>query len=760
MFESLFAFLFKYRPVVFEEGAFRFLAPGTTRTLVAVLAIAAAAAVITYAGARARASRRDRLVLAAVRVAIILVLAFCLWDPALIVRSTERQQNFLGILVDDSLSMRIADDDGVDRATRVQELLEENAPLRQALADRFELRFFQFNRDARRLDDLRMLTFEGTRSRVAQALTRAREELAGLPLSGLVVVTDGADNADEPLAELLPQLKAANVPVFTVGVGRETFARDIQLSEIETPRRVLKGTALQVNVVLSQVGYAGDVVALEVQSEGRLISTQDVTLPGDGEPSTVRVRFTLTDPGPQVLDFRVAPRPDEMVTQNNVRQVLLTVEDRREKILYFEGEPRFEVKFLRRAVSDDENLQVVVLQRTADNKFLRLDTEDPDDLAAGFPRTREELFAYRALIIGSVEASYFTADQLRMIADFVGERGGGFLMIGGLHAFGEGGYVGTPVADVLPVILEDADASDARFRELHVSATRAGAAHTATQIAPSEDESAERWQALPPVSTLNQVVMLKPGATALLTGEDEEGGEEQVVLAYHRYGAGKALALSIQDSWMWQMAADIPVDDMTHELFWRRVLRWMVDGVPDQVTATITRDRIEPGEPAEIVASVADRVFLETNSGRVTAEVTGPTGAVTEVPLEWTAEENGEYRGQFTASDRGLHEVLVTATEDDTLLGSSRTFALASPGDREFFDAGMRAGLLERLADDTGGRFYTTDTVSALPDDIEVVGGGITIVEERELWDMPAVLLTLVLLLAAEWGFRRLRGLV
>jgi hypothetical protein len=64
------------------------------------------------------------------------------------------------------------------------------------------------------------------------------------------------------------------------------------------------------------------------------------------------------------------------------------------------------------------------------------------------------LFAYRALIIGSVEAGAFSGDQLQMIADFVDRRGGGLLMLGGARSFGEGGYGGTPVADALPLLID------------------------------------------------------------------------------------------------------------------------------------------------------------------------------------------------------------------------------------------------------------------------------------------------------------------
>ena len=105
-------------------------------------------------------------------------------------------------------------------------------------------------------------------------------------------------------------------------------------------------------------------------------------------PWSTRVRIETEDAGPRLLRFRVAAQEGERVTENNVRDVLVDVVNKAEKILYFEGEPRWEVKFLRRAVSDDENLQVVVLQRTAESKFLRLDVDDAEELAAGFPKTQ------------------------------------------------------------------------------------------------------------------------------------------------------------------------------------------------------------------------------------------------------------------------------------------------------------------------------------------------------------------------------------
>ena len=395
------------------------------------------------------------------------MLLFCLFQPVLVLTSVVPQQNFLGILIDDSRSMEIADRDGETRSAFVQEQFgAPESALLTALADRFALRFFRFSSSTERLESVNDLSFSGTKTHLGQALERAHEELAGVPLSGLVVVTDGADNSQATLTESLLPLQAAGVPVFTVGLGREEFTQDIQLSRVETPRSVLKGTALVVDVVVVQAGYRGSTVSLNVEDEGRIVSTQEVVLPADGEPTTVRLRFTASEPGPRVFSFRIPPQPGEMVTQNNTRQALIVVEDRRERILYFEGEPRWEAGFLLRAVADDENLQVVLLQRTAENKFLRrnLDVDDPDEVRGGFPKTREELFQYRGLILGSIEASYFTPDQLRMITDFVSQRGGGLLTLGGKRAFAEGGYAGTPVADVLPVVLGSSAGEEAFFR--------------------------------------------------------------------------------------------------------------------------------------------------------------------------------------------------------------------------------------------------------------------------------------------------------
>ena len=757
MFESLFEFFFKYRPLIFQQGDFALRASWLGLLAIVVAGIAALVTFRTYAQVRGNSQPLDRTILTAVRIAALAVLVFCLLRPVLVLSSVVPQENFLGVLIDDSRSMQIADTDETPRQAFVESSFgDPESELLTALADRFALRFFSFSSGTDRVSDVNELTYSGTRTHLGQALQRSHEELSGVPLSGLIVVTDGADNAEGGLAEALLPLQASAVPVFTVGVGREEYERDIQMSRVETPQRVLKGASLGVELVVTHRGYQGETVTVQVEDEGRIVGTEDIQLGPEENPQTVRLRFTANDEGPRLFSFRVSPLPGEMVTQNNLRQTLIVVEDRNEKLLYFEGEPRWEVKYLLRGVEDDENLQISLLQRTAENKFLRRNVDGPDELVGGFPRTRSELFKYRGLILGSIEAGHFTPDQLRMIADFVNHRGGGLLMLGSHRSFAEGGYAGTPVAEVLPVVLDSAngDTEESFFQEVRVEPTRAGETHPSTLIADNEAASVERWETLPPVTIVNPITDTKPGATTLL-----QTPEGLVVLAFQRYGAGKSMAFPVQDSWMWQMHADVPVEDMTHETFWRRLVRWLVDGVPDQVVANVPQDRVEPEQVVTVLAEVGDANYEELNNSAVSAVVTDPSGELIELPMEWTAEKDGEYRTTFTAADEGFYEVRVEAAVDNDLLGEDTVYLQVAPSDSEFYDSTMGASLLERVAEETGGRFYTPDTVGTLPDDVQYVGGGVTVVEERDLWDMPALLLLLVALVLGEWGYRRYKRL-
>ncbi len=298
MLDAIFQTLFSYRPIVFQQGEFRFdISTGSLVAAVLAGAVMVAAAV-TYRGVRGKGRMRDRVVLTVLRMAALALVLFCLFRPTLIVRAAVPQQNVVAVLLDDSRSMQIPDWGGQPRGQFVkQSFSAAESPIMKALSDRFLVRVFRFSSTAGRLESANDLTFNGSQTRLGRALDGAREELAGLPVSGVVLVSDGADTSDTSLADALLGMKAEKLPVYTVGVGSPQLPRDIQIDRVSTPRSVLKDASLIVDVVVTQTGYAGRTVTVDVEDEGRIVGSEQVRLPADGSPATARVRAAASEAG-------------------------------------------------------------------------------------------------------------------------------------------------------------------------------------------------------------------------------------------------------------------------------------------------------------------------------------------------------------------------------------------------------------------------------------------------------------------------------
>jgi len=759
--ESLLAFLFKYPPRLYARGSVG-LAPALPPLLLAAATLAALLVLLlALARLRTPAPWRDRLVLGGLRALAFLLLAGCLLRPVLLLSSAVPQRNVLGILLDDSRSMRLADLPSGTRLDAVRRAFSDSAGgLPRGLRDRFVLRYFRFAADAGPLASAERLRGSGTRTDLAGALDAARQELAGVPLAGLILVSDGADNAGSDLTAPLLALQARKVPVYTVGVGQERFAKDVALERVGLPGSALAGAGVLAELALRVRGLSGQTVQVVAEDEGRVVVEREVPVPARGDLARVRLRLPPLSEGPHRLTFKVRSVPGEVVTENNEYRAVLRVRPGPEKILYVEGEPRPELAFLRRAVAGDSALQLVTLLRSAKGKFLRLGVDDSLELAQGFPTKREELFRYRALVLGSIEASFFTGDQLRMLADFVSRRGGGLIALGGRSAFAEGGFAATPLAEVLPVALDRPASSDsaAAALELAVRVTPAGRAHPALQLGATE-ESAGRWDSLPPLTSVNRLGALKPGATTLLTGRPLGGGAEQPVLAIQRFGRGTAAVLGVQDTWLWQMHASIPLEDQTHETLWRQLLRWSLDAVPERVEIAAAPSRVGPGEPVTLQARVSDENFLDANDATVIARIITPTGRTVEQPLSWTMRGDGGYEGHFVAEESGMYRLEAEARRGRDTTRAIPAALLVDDYGADVEQAELRTPLLRRIANETGGRYYPLADAAKLGEDVRYTQSGVTVRESRDLWDMPVVFLLLVVLLGADWGYRRRRGL-
>ncbi len=418
---------------------------------------------------------------------------------------------------------------GVTRLDSVKQALLNSNPGQDSFLTRLEKKFktnlYGFSGGLARVKDGNDLYGEGRTSDLAGALDETIKRSSGMPLSAVVLATDGASNVPRDVAAVLRELRARDIPVFTVGVGNTSRPMDAELTRVNMPRRVLVGSRLNIETIVGLSGYDATKVLLSVREDGRAVKTEEVNLRGN-DTQAVNLEITPTTPGLHRYTVEVTPLDGELTVDNNKQDSLVEVIEGPLRILHVEGEPRWELGKIRESLLPNEkNVTLVALQRTGENKFYRQGVGNQGELASGFPKTEEELFSYHALIIGSVEAGFFTADELRNIEAFVARRGGGLLALGGRLAFDGGKYKGTTMEDLLPVSLTGGPVDDANsFAPVYKPIlTGAGQAHPITRLNEDRGANQKTWNELPPVSVSEVLTNVKPGASVLLEARRVEG---------------------------------------------------------------------------------------------------------------------------------------------------------------------------------------------------------------------------------------------
>ncbi len=263
----------------------------------------------------------------------------------------------------------------------------------------------------------------------------------------MVLLSDGSENSIDGSGDLsldtLNALRNRRIPVHTVGFGKEQLAHDLEVNDVKVASRALADSRIPATVTLHQRGYAGSKVVLVVRDGDKTLGSREITLAADGATQVETIFFGPGGAGIKSLHFSVGPLAGEENQNNNSLTRLLGVTADKRRILYVEGEPRWEYKFIRRAEDDDKIVQVASMLRTTENKIYRQGISDPKELENGFPVRPEDLFAYQGIILGSVEAGYFTPLQQELLREFVDRRGGGLLFLGGRFALGDGGWGGS-----------------------------------------------------------------------------------------------------------------------------------------------------------------------------------------------------------------------------------------------------------------------------------------------------------------------------
>jgi uncharacterized membrane protein len=759
--DQLWQFLFKYKWSVFEKGHFSFANRPPLPVLALGALLVAALIYFLYVRPSYRLSAPGRAGLIALRVALIALIAVLLMRPVVVVPSVIPKSTTLAILADGSRSMQLADENGRSRIDAAKGVLAPEEPLTRGLESKFKVNLYQFSSAAGRVGGAGELRADGAATDLAGALREVVKDSTGLPLSAIVVVSDGGANTPRDLSAQLRDLRARNLPVFTVGVGSPDRFKDVEMVRVTTPRRVLVGSAVSAEALLRMGGYEPTKVAVAVSEDGKAVKTQEFDLRG-GEAQTVTVEFTPAAPGAHRYTFAVKPLDGELTAENNAQEALIEVTDDRPKVLYIEGEPRWEYGKMRQALGRNEkNLVLVSVLRSADGKFYRQGVEGPQELEAGFPRTDEELFAYQGLILGSIEANFFSYEQLKLIEQFVARRGGGFLALGGGRSFDAGKYANTPVADLLPLYLNDRidEPEMPQVANFKAALTARGRMHSVTRLNENRALSAKAWEELPPVTIPEVLAQAKPGATVILEARSQQDRSRAApLLAEERYGRGRTLVLTANDTWRWRM--QLGAQNTSHESFWRQLLRYTVSTTPRPIEVGTERDVYAAADPVGLRGEVNDPKFEAVKDAQVAARVTKPSGVTAQVPLQFNfGEEANDYRGEFTPDEMGLYQVEITARRGGTELGKARSSFLVTELNREFHDAAQNVELLRRVAAETGGKYFPLGRAQELIDEVTYLEGNNSELVSKDLWDMPFNFMLLVGLAGGEWFLRKRQGL-
>jgi len=350
-----------------------------------------------------------------------------------------------------------------------------------------------------------------------------------------------------------------------------------------------------------------------------------------------------------------------------------------------------------------------------------------------------------------------------MIREFVSERGGGFLMLGGSTALEEN-FADSPIADVLPVTLTRKALLPARLRQptagekFSLQLTAEGDYSPLLRLGLNGAGNRQPWEKMPQLQGINVTGPAKPGATVLAVHPTLSLGDEALpLIALERFGRGRSMVIATASTWRWQML--LPHKDLSHERFWRQILRWLAAPAPPPVEISLDKQSYGDVEPVNVRIRVFNRDYAPVNDASVWLKLTDPAGAVRDIQLEWMIDDEGIYSGTFNVAGEGIHHIEASATWPSGEVREASNHFLVAQSVAEFLEPDMDAALLKALAAAGGGKFYRDNQTDRLVSDIVHLKKVIPMTVAKDIWNMPLVLIIVCGLVALEWSIRRRKGM-
>ncbi len=777
--------------------------------------IIAAGTLALWSYTRLAGNRWARWSLAAVRAALLLLLVALLCGPQLVKRTDLSENDWVLVLVDRSASLAVADAEvpgqsgRVTRERQLERAIESASPMWSALAKDRTVVWLGFDAGAYDLASPSTAATDapplpalgepkGLRTSLGAALDQALARAAARPLAGVVVLSDGR-SIDEPSRQALRRLESERVPVISVALGSETPVGDLAVRRVDAPRLAFVKDLTPVRVEIERTG-GGNVptalVRLVDRGSGRVLDEKTVTFDGSTTARTVLTHRSDLG-GPANWAVEVAPdaagAPD-LISQNNRAELALQLIDRPLRVLYVDGYPRWEQRYIKNLLVREKSISCSTLILSPDKRFIQEGDVELDAL----PDSPERWAEFDAVILGDVSPDVFTREQLAQLKEHVSRRGGGLIWVAG-PAFTPIAWGDTALADLLPFQKEAVDGTTLANPVLMKPTPEADRLALLRLSDPAEENPwpaalarfETGWSQLYWVQRV-EPTRLKPTAEVLAVADKGAdagalGSERPFpIVITMKYGAGRVIYNATDEVWRWRYARG----ETLYERYWTPMIRLLGrdalarSGQPALLEVSPARAVVD--QPVRVSVQLLDQSLVDLGLATLTVKATPKQlpGQEDLQPVELTLRAETPVAASTPRSltdpdprtSSRLYSTIWIPTAAGEYTFELQDTALAgrldrgSPGlsaDAEVFlpDDELRSpdanhGLLGALAARTGGVVLKPENLDALPSHLP--NRKVRVVNEsaQPLWDTPMALLLTILLLTVEWVSRRVIRLV
>ncbi|GBD93338.1 hypothetical protein BMS3Abin05_00921 [bacterium BMS3Abin05] len=717
---------------------------GSSILLAGLVIFSIALAVWLYLYTYPPISKGLRIFLGILRTLALLLIVLLIFHPIFHVVRLYLQRPDIAVLVDTSRSMTIKDGRRI-RANVEKEVLRQKTF--KNLSKRYNLHYYYFSNRAKpfKVSNLDSLNFKWDGTDISQSLLDVRKALLNQYFSGVILISDGIYNVGENPLFLA---KNYNVPIYCIGIGDSTEKKDVLIARVLTNRIVYAKNKIPVDVVVTQYGFKGSKVMVVLKRNGKVIDSQPVTLGPSKQEETVRLYFTPLKEGFQKYEVVIPPLKSEFTTLNNRRSFYVKVLKSKLKVLILAGGPSTDVKFIRRILDDDENIDVrVVAQKRYGGFYVipasaRWETERFDAFVMiGFPRwgIRPGLkrFLQAKLLRPKKSLLFIDGDNLRL----------------------------TDLQFLQPVLPFKIDLTPARLSQVYLELTSAGEQEDILRVTNNMESNINLWQDLPPVDTYLRNFSPLPGTKVL--AEINPGRSKlppnarfkKPLILLRNLDGQKSIALLFENVWRWDlMMWGVGKNDEVLNKFLSRSIRWLSTRVENKPVQLRTDKQIyRSGEEVVFLGQVYDKAFKPVDGAdfRVTVRSKKDT-----VNLLLENAGNGNYQGKFRIQIPGAYTYRGTARLNRLLLGEAKGKFSAGEFQIEFLQTRMNQKLLRELSQSTSGKYYNPDQVSQIEKNIRIPSRELSSETEYNLWNFWFILGLIVLLFTIEWSIRRRKGLL